>query len=108
MTSSYGHSSRPDFEKAEITAQNSFTGWMPLQAGERASVSITGTWAATVVLQRRLPDGTVADVPNPDDTVGWTANTQKSYEADERQDIRLGVKTGDFTSGTVVARIGKG
>lgn len=97
-------------KSATITAQNTFTDAIPMLAGEVASISaIYSTAVATTVLQRQLPgQSTWQDVPNPDGSVGWTASTQQSYRADERCDLRLGVKTGGYTSGTITARLGKG
>lgn len=94
---------------ASITAENMFTEPLELDSGNLASLSLSGTYVATAVLQRQLP-GQVGwnDVPNPDDSVGWSDNTEKTYKADERCLLRLGVKTGDYTSGTVEARLGKG
>lgn len=98
-------------ESATITAENQFTDPISLKAGESVSISIImGTLAATVMLQRKLPgQSTWQDVPLADGTTfGWTAANEQSYVADERQDVRLGVKTGGFTSGSGTVRIGKG
>lgn len=84
-----------------ITAQNTFTNVMPVRVGLRASVSVSGTFVATVTLQRKL-DGT-----NWRDVESWSGEIETTYVVDEPCDLRLGVKTGDFTSGTAVCRLGK-
>lgn len=84
-----------------VTAQNTFTGWITGWAGDIASLSIAGTaFTGTVTLQRRLGDGNIRTVTT------WTADAEKSYVFDEAGEIRLGVKTGEFTSGSVDLRIG--
>lgn len=87
---------------ASITAQNTFTKLLSINANERASVSISGTFVGTVTLQRRLDGANWRDV-NP-----WTSPDDPTYVADESGDIRLGIKTGDYTSGTAVCRLGIG
>lgn len=105
MSKTYGN--RHSAEKS-IEAQNVFTDELFLYPGERLSISIAGTFTATVTLQRQLDGANWRDVPDSDGNFGWTAPTEQSYVADESQIVRLGVKTGDYTSGTINARIGKG
>ena len=96
---------------ATITAQNSFTDPLPLDIGEIASISFinTSSFTGTITLQRQLPGQTTwQDVPDPDGNFGWTAATEQSYASDERQLIRLGCKTGGYSSGTATVRLGKG
>ncbi len=87
-----------------ITAEDSFTDKLHLNEGETCSISVqgdsfTGTWH----IQRSF-DGGVSwkDVTSEDD------DKELSYDADEEQFIRGGVKTGNFTGTNVVIRIGKG
>ena len=63
--------------------------------------SLSGTWVATVTIQRSFDQGsTWYDV----DT--WTANTQEyGLEPENGVYYRFGVKTSEFTSGTVVGRL---
>jgi len=65
------------------------------------NLSISGTWGATVTVQRSFDSGdTWFDV----DT--WTENTQEyGLEPERNVYYRIGVKTGDFTSGEVVLRL---
>lgn len=87
---------------ANINAENSFTDPFTVQDGEAYTVSVSGTFNATVWLQRRL------DGVNWRDVEAFTVPTEKDGVAAEGQDLRLGVKTGDFTSGPAVVRLGKG
>lgn len=87
---------------ASITAQNTFTDAVAVTPGARVAISISGTFDATVTLQRRL-DGT-----NWRDVEGWSGEIETSYIADKAGDVRTGVKTGDFTSGTAELLIGVG
>ncbi len=65
------------------------------------NLSLSGTWVATVTIQRSFDQGsTWYDV----DT--WTENTQEyGLEPENGVYYRFGVKTGEFTSGTVVGRL---
>jgi len=87
--------------QASITAEDNFTGSI-LVTGVGASrdftISITGTWSATVTLQRSIDDATWEDVQT------YTANTTATF-SDGLDNVeyyyRIGVKTGGYTSGTV-------
>lgn len=82
---------------ASITAQNTFTD--KIQVIGHFNLSISGTWAATVTVQRSW-DGT-----NWFDVDTFTSNYEGvGFDAEEIW-YRVGVKTGDFTSGTVVVRL---
>ena len=67
------------------------------------SVVITGTWSATVTLQRSLDDGdTWADVTT------YTVNTSATYNDALDNQItlyRIGIDTGDYTSGTATLEL---
>jgi hypothetical protein len=70
----------------------------PRQKSRKIAISLTGTWTATVTLQRSLDDTTWTDVKQ------YTTNTSEEYEDNlDNQEVyyRLYVDTGDFTSGTV-------
>lgn len=89
---------------AAITAENTFTDPVRItgsgSASRTYSVSITGTWVGTVMLQRSIgDDSTWVDTTHFD-----TANT--SYSDSDNLDnqivyYRIGVKTGQYTSGTI-------
>ena len=85
-----------------IGAENVFTPPLALRAGDTATVSVSGTFSATVTLQREFADalGTWHDVAT------YTQATETSYTAPETEYIRIGVKTSGFTSGAAVCRIG--
>ena len=66
-------------------------------ASRRFTVSRTGTWSATVTLQRSTDDATWEDVEN------YVINGSKTYDDELDNQIlyyRLWVKPGDYTSGT--------
>jgi hypothetical protein len=70
------------------------------------TIELTGTWVATVTLQRSFsdPDGTANWV----DVTTYTVNTTTTYDDTLDNQIawyRIGVKTGDYTSGTVTASL---
>ena len=90
--------------EVSITAQNTFTGSVKITGV--GNISISGTFVATWTLQRSFDDGvTWKDVPLPSD-VGDTGEEERTFDAPENGVLwRLGVKTGNFTSGTVVCRI---
>jgi hypothetical protein len=95
---------RPLFLKgyatASITAQNTFSDSVMLRGP--FNVLITGTFSATVTLQRSFDNGsTWIDHPTTWTTPTWTTVTECEYGVL----YRIGVKTGGFTSGTAVLRI---
>ncbi len=89
---------------ASIAAQNTFTDWLVMRAREIASVSVSGSFAGTTVtLQRTFDGGTT-----PLDVATFTSAAEDAYEGDETCKIRLGVKTGNYSAGPAVCRLGKG
>jgi len=93
-----------------VTAQNTFSDPITVSgagAGDRTfTINISGTWVATVVLQRSLDSdtGPWSDVAGK----SWTANTTETYNDGLDNQIayyRIGVKTGGFTSGSVAASL---
>jgi hypothetical protein len=88
------------FVAQDIGAADVFTTPLVLDRGETASISVSGTFSATVTLQRLL-DGT-----HWRDVTTFTAAAEKSYVVDEACSLRIGVKAGQYTSGTVTCRLG--
>lgn len=92
---------------ASISAQNTFTSAITVTnvgTARSFSISLTGVWVATVTLQRSF-DGGVSWI----DVTTYAANTTTTYsDGLDNQEIqyRIGVKTGDYTSGTVAATLG--
>lgn len=82
-----------------IEAQNTFTTAVALSG--YFNVSISGTFVATVTLQRS-PDNS-----NWYDVNSFTAPFEGVVMDPENMFYRIGVKTGNFTSGTVNVRLGK-
>ncbi len=85
---------------ANITAENIFSDPLNVLKGP-FHFSLTGTWVATVHVQRSDDAGVSwADVES------FTENGQyPGFEALNNIRYRAGVKTGNFTSGTVVVKI---
>jgi hypothetical protein len=84
---------------AEITAENTFTD--PLFITSKPfSLSISGTFSATWTLQRSHDGGA-----NWNDVVSDTVADELSGNEPIGALYRIGVKTGNFTSGTVVVRM---
>ncbi len=86
---------------ADITAENTGTPYLHTSAGVEFDVDVGPAGSATITLQRRRPgESTVHDVktytPGDGPEIGLSAN---SWE------VRLFVKTGDYTSGTIVLNI---
>lgn len=91
---------------ASITAQNTFSDPIALRKG--GVLTLTGTWSATVSVQR-YDEGSAGwvDVTNNSGTA-FTATANGTYSiapAETNALYRFGVKTGAFTSGTVVGSI---
>ena len=91
---------------ANIAAQNTFTSNIEVSGvGEsrRFAITLTGTWVATVTLQR-----SVGVAGNWVDVTSFTSNTATTYNDSLDNQLvfyRIGVKTGGYTSGTVVATL---
>jgi len=87
---------------ATLTAQNTFTDALQVDKEERVSVSVVDVSDSTVTIQRQIDGSNWRDVEN------WTADIETSYWADERCLLRIGIKTGNYGTDTVVVRLGKG
>lgn len=89
---------------ADITAQNSGTDWLQLRGARNFfDISVSGTFTATVHLQRKRPG---EDASAARDVESYTAGTEKLGEMQGHWDVRLFVKTGNLGSGTVKAELG--
>lgn len=90
-----------------IAAENTFTDGLKVTgvgSSRSIEITITGSWAATVVLQSSTDNSTFADVPGE----VWNSNVAGPYlDGLDGQTIyyRIGVKTGGYTSGTVQATL---
>ncbi len=92
---------------SNIAAQNTFTSSIRVSGTGSSrvfTVNISGTWTATVVLQR-----SIGDDENWEDTgTTYTANTVATFDDELSNQIvyyRLGIKTGGYTSGTAVCSL---
>lgn len=89
---------------ASITAQNQWTTTpiRPNPNNGKFYIGIEGTgWAATVTLQKSYDSGTTWH-----NVLTWTANIQTKGEDDFLGIVyRIGVATGQYTSGTISVRL---
>lgn len=91
---------------AAIAADNTFTSPIRvtgIDAGRVFSIVITGTWVATVTLQR-----SVGEPGDWTDVASYTTNQSTTYDDTLDNQIiyyRLGIKTGNYTSGTATCQL---
>lgn len=84
---------------ASLTAENTFA--TAVAPAGIFNLSLSGTWVATVWLQRSYDSGSTWL-----DVASYTANVEEQWSEVEAGVLwRFGVKTGGFTSGTIVGRI---
>lgn len=89
---------------ADIVTQSAGTDWLQLRGARNFfDISVSGAFVATVHLQRKRP-GEASSAAR--DVEAYTAGTEKLGEMQGHWDVRLFVKTGDYTSGTVKAELG--
>lgn len=92
---------------ASVTAANQFTNAIRVTGVEAQrvfTIVITGTWVATVRLQRSL----TSDSGPWEDVTSWTSNTTTTHDDgldNQEAWYRIGVKTGEYTSGTVEVQL---
>ena len=88
---------------ASVTAQNTWSDPITCSGGVMVDVSISGTFVATVTAQFKLEsDTTWRDVKT------YTAPEEDVLRRANRGNWRIGVATGDFTSGTATLEIQAG
>ena len=89
--------------EATLIAENTFTDALIVSGKtQRLSVSVSGISGDTVTLQRRLDDSNWRDVKD------YTSDADETYLTDEQGDIRIGIKSSNYSTGTVVCRLGLG
>lgn len=80
-----------------ITAQNTFSDVMQLDKGQLMAMSISGISGDTVTLQRRYnAAGDWRDVAT------YTADAELGFVAECGMEARMGVKTSNYSAGTIV------
>lgn len=90
-----------------IAAENTFSTAIKVigvGASREINVTLTGTWVATVTLQSSTDNSTFADVSGE----SWGGNVSATYSDGLDNQIvyyRVGVKTGGYTSGTVIVAL---
>ena len=86
-------------QSRSITGENQFTD--PIECVGYFNISISGTWDATVTVQRSFDLGSTWF-----DVASWIANTEEyGFEPERGVQYRGGVKTAGFSSGTIVLRL---
>ena len=84
---------------ATITAQNSFTAWVQLRGN--GDISVSGISGSTVTVQRSFDGGTTAK-----DIEAFTTDFERTVDASEQGAVyRVGVKTGEYGTDTILAEI---
>ena len=94
------------YKTKTITAQNQWTGTLDLMGF--FNYSAQGTFAATVTLQRSFDGTTWEDVDSdtaPFSLTGFEPLAPFKFSK-PHVSYRLGVKTGEFTSGSISVRLG--
>jgi len=92
---------------SSISAENTFTNSIRVTgvgSSRSFAVNISGTWSATVTLQRSIGDDSTWE----DTTTTYTGNTVTTFSDTLDNQIvfyRLGIKTGDYVSGTAVCSL---
>lgn len=100
-----------DLQSIIVTAQNQFSDPVRVNGGTLAifvrAATEAGAFVANVSLQIAFTEG----LPGPDDWLTDEVYTGKAHQLIEEPAkawYRLGVKTGDFTSGPILLRLQKG
>ena len=84
---------------ATVEAQDTFTPWAAIRGN--ADVSASGISDSTVTVQRSFDGGTTTK-----DVEQFTADFEKTIDASEQGAVyRVGVKTGDYGTDTVLCEI---
>src|SRR5574343_1311205 len=82
-----------------ITSQNSYSS--DVEFDGEILFTLSGTWTATVNLEKRLGGTEWINVAT------FTKNCSQSFECKDKCIYRFGVKTGNYTSGSIVGKIEK-
>lgn len=89
-----------------VTAQNQFTDPIAVQAGDRAVVQVDGTISATVMPQMIMDNDTVYfDFGADSIAASGTFAGYKAITAPTSGQLRAGVKTGGYTSGSGTVKV---
>ncbi len=85
-----------------ITAQNTFTDTVAIKPGKfNLSIIFAPAAVATVTVQRSEDGATWRDLPDGP----YTTSTERVGFSGANEFYRAGVKTGDFTSGSIQVRL---
>ena len=90
---------------ASASAADTGTDWLQLRGYRNFfDVSVSGTFTATVSLQRKRPGDAAGAARDIETYVDSGTETVKEFAG--HWDVRLHVKSGDYTSGTAVLELG--
>lgn len=88
-----------------ISGQNQFTDWYPIRTRRPGLPRAAGlrigdgsAFSATITVQVKEPD---EDSSKAQDIANYTQGTRKTLEFAQDVDVRVGCKTGNYTSGTI-------
>lgn len=87
-------------KEASLTAQNTWSDAFKANPRFDTGVSISGTFVATVTVQRSFDGGKTWQAL----TTTYTGVAEFNIIPNESAVYRVGIATGDFTSGTVVIK----
>jgi hypothetical protein len=86
----------------DLTAQNTFIGPVDVNPGDAVFINTSGTWAGTLTVQaKRSGDASYFDLSE----AVFTSNLSRSQVFNETMNIKIGFKTGEYTSGTASIKI---
>ena len=88
-----------------ITAEDNFTNWFDLKSGDNFDLMIAGTFAATISVQTREDEKDTDVITAP--TTYTAPQIVVSEEVNQPRQIRVGVETGNFQSGSVKIKIAR-
>lgn len=89
---------------ASVAAADDGTDWLQLRSdGNFFDISVSGTYSGTVTLQRKRP-GESASAAR--DIEAYAAAVERVGEMQGHWDVRLYVKTGDLSSGSIALELG--
>lgn len=93
------------YNSKELTAADQCSDWLYIPGGRYVDVSVAGTFVATVTLQRSIgsktdTSRTTVAAGDGEDVEDFVGPMQKYFFAASSAFYRIGIKAGNFTSGS--------
>lgn len=89
---------------ASVTAADDGTDWLQLRGdGNFFDISVSGTYSGTVTLQRKRPGESASAARDIED---YAATVERVGEMQGHWDVRLYIKAGELSSGSVELELG--